>query len=73
MVNFDTGNRPEEVSDKHVLFVEGESEESVDPEIITELFDEMIEVKPLGSSYSIKSVAQALYKYHPTYYFLIDR
>jgi len=33
----------------------------------------MIRIRPLGPSYSVKSVAEALHPFHPTYYFLIDR
>lgn len=58
---------------KHILFVEGENEESFDVEVMAELFDFQITVKPLGPSYSLKDVATALHSHHPDYYFLIDR
>ena len=58
---------------KHVLFVEGKDDQAFDPVVLSELFSEEINVKALGSSPSIRSVAPALHTYHPTYYFLIDR
>ncbi len=69
------GVRSEEVRQNgaHVLFVEGHGEESFDVQIITELFNRELRVETLGPSFSIKSVAQALYPFHPKYYFLIDR
>ena len=63
-------------NERHILFVEGEVENSVDPKSLTNLFlneQTMISIKPLKTSSSIKSVAESLYKYNPTYYFLIDR
>lgn len=57
----------------NVLFVEG-NDDSIDLAIMPILFkNSAIIVEPLGPSYQIKSTAQALYKYHPLYYFLIDR
>ncbi|MDA3787023.1 MAG: hypothetical protein PF503_00775 [Desulfobacula sp.] len=76
MVSLKRGIRAEEVrlQGQHVLFVEGKDRSSVDPKVLGELFGtDTIKIEPLGPSYSIKSVAQALYSYHPTYYFLIDR
>ena len=69
-----TGVRPEEVRQQrqHVLFVEG-TEESVDPLVLGELFQQHISIQTLGPSYSVRSVAEALFPHHPTYYFLIDR
>lgn len=69
-----TGYPPEEVEQgaMHVLFVEG-NENSFDPMVLEELFEGKISIEPLGPSYSVKSVAEALYSSHPTYYFLIDR
>ncbi len=68
-----TGIRPEEVRHQaqHVLFVEGNDENALDPTVLKELLP--IRIEPLGASFSIKSVAEALYPYHDTYYFLIDR
>ncbi|MDM8561482.1 hypothetical protein [Candidatus Parabeggiatoa sp. HSG14] len=60
-------------SDKHVLFVEGKDENAIDPLVLEILLKDIIYVKPMGSSYHVKSVAQALHKHHPDYYFLIDR
>lgn len=51
------------------LFVEG----AVDEYILNILVGDQIAVKPLGPSYSIRDVAQALHHHHPFYYFLIDR
>lgn len=60
-------------SAKHVLFVEGADENSLDPQILSELLSPLpVSVKPLGPSFHIRSAAEALCKYHPTYYFLID-
>lgn len=69
------GVRADEVRFKaqHVLFVEGRNRESIDPKILDELFKNSIRIEPMGPSFSVKSVAQALHNYHPTYYFLIDR
>ena len=68
------GIRSEEVrlQGQHVLFVEG-GKESVDPKVLNELFFNEIRIEPLGPSFSVRSVAEALQPYHPTYYFLIDR
>lgn len=70
-----TGIRSGEVrlQGEHVLFVEGSDEESVDPKVLNELFSNEIRIVPLGPSFSVRSVAEALQPYHPTYYFLIDR
>ncbi|MBT3388587.1 MAG: DUF4435 domain-containing protein [Desulfobacula sp.] len=76
MTSFRRGIRSEEIrlQSQHVLFVEGKDQASVDPKVLRELFDpENIRIEPLGPSFSVKSVAQALYSYHPNYYFLIDR
>ncbi|MDM8522962.1 hypothetical protein QUF80_06270 [Desulfococcaceae bacterium HSG8] len=75
MIQVAKGIRPEEVRQRsrHVLFVEGSGSDSFDPRIIGELFNGMIRIEPLGASYSVKSVAEALHPFHPTYYFLVDR
>ena len=75
MIQVTKGIRPEEVKhrSRHVLFVEGRGSDSFDPQIIGELFGGMIKIETLGASYSVKSVAEALHPFHPTYYFLIDR
>ncbi len=54
------------------MFVEGD-EKSFDCKVLEELFDRKLRIEPLGASFSVKSVAQALSTYHPSYYFLIDR
>ena len=59
---------------EHILFVEGSDENAIDPKVLNILFDmQSIKIMPLGSSSSISSVAKALFRYHPKYYFLIDR
>ena len=75
MLSVRTGIRPEEVRHQaqHVLFVEGNDANALDPTVLKELFDSRIRIEPLGASLSVKSVAEALYPHHPTYYFLIDR
>jgi len=60
----------------HVIFVEGNDDNSIDPFIINTLFtnhDIFVDVKPLGASFHIRSAAQALHPHHPEYYFIIDR
>jgi hypothetical protein len=75
MFGVKTGIRPDEVlfNSQHVLFVEGKDENSIDPAVLNELFDRSLHIETLGPSFSVKSVAEALHSYHPTYYFLIDR
>lgn len=75
MLSFRTSVRPEEVRfhSQHVLFVEGKDGNSVDPRVLSELFDNGLRIEPLGPSFSVKSVAEALYSHHPSYYFLVDR
>lgn len=75
MIGVKTGIRSEEVrlQGQHVLFVEGSGNESVDPKVLNELFSNGVRIEPLGPSFSVRSVAEALQPYHPTYYFLIDR
>ena len=65
---------PDEIKNKwkHVLFVEGDNNASIDPVILKKLLVD-IRIEALGPSYNVKSVAQALYPTHPYYYFLIDR
>ena len=67
--------RPEEVRSggQHVLYVEGKDNNALDTKVLSELLDPRLQIKALGPSFSVKSVAQALYPHHPTYYFLIDR
>ncbi|MYA37127.1 MAG: hypothetical protein F4030_12850 [Gammaproteobacteria bacterium] len=75
MISANTGIRAEEVrfQSQHVLFVEGKDQNSIDPEVLKELFNRNIRIETLGPSYSVRSVAEALHIHHPTYYFLIDR
>ena len=56
-----------------ILFVEGNNPDSFDRKTLEALFEGKIRVESLGPSSNIKSVAEAFYKYHPKYYFLIDR
>ena len=75
MLSVRTGIRPEEVRHQaqHVLFVEGKDKNALDPTVLKELLDPRVRIEPLGASFSVKSVAEALHPHHPTYYFLIDR
>jgi len=57
---------------KHVLFVEG-SDDSFDIKTLSQLLDGDMKIEPLGASHSLTHVAKSLFKFHPTYYFLIDR
>jgi hypothetical protein len=60
----------------HTLFVEGQNESANDPTFLKHLFDGepvIPDVKPMKTSSSIKSVAESLFVYNPTYYFLVDR
>lgn len=78
MVDVKTGVHPDRVRQQasHRLFVEGESDESFDVQVIQALLDRSgvnIKVQPLGPSYRIRGAAEALHCVHPDYYFLIDR
>lgn len=75
MIRVQKGGRSEDVKfqAKHTLFVEGKDKNSVDPKVLNALLEKEIRIEPLGASFSVNSVAEALYPYHPTYYFLIDR
>ena len=75
MLKVKTGIRSEEVRHEvqHILFVEGRDRKSMDPKVLNELFSNEVLIEPLGPSYSVRSVAEALQLNHPTYYFLIDR
>lgn len=75
MIQVAQGRPSEDVrqGSRHVLFVEGSRGDSFDPQIIGELFEGRIRIKPLGPSYNVRSVAEALHPFHPSYYFLIDR
>lgn len=59
---------------EHILYVEGGSDDSLDPRVLSRLFrDTPLRVRPLGAANNIKSAAEALAVHHPNYYFLIDR
>lgn len=61
----------------HSIFVEGSSDEEIDPVVIKELLRvnglTQVDVKPMGGCENVRSAAQALIRHHPSYYFLIDR
>ncbi len=59
----------------HTLWVEGKDEDSgFDVAVLNELLgDTGITIKGLGPSSNIRSVAEALHRDHPDYYFLVDR
>lgn len=75
MINVRHDVRSEEVRNDagHVLFIEGASQDAIDPKVLNSLFSSQLRIEPLGPSFSVKSVAEALHPHHPTYYFLIDR
>lgn len=75
MIAVKKGIRAEEVrlGSQHVLFVEGRDTDAVDPKVLNEFFEDRIRIETLGPSFSVRSVAEALFIHHPTYYFLIDR
>ena len=75
MISVKKSIRSEEIRfrGEHILFVEGKDKNAVDPKVLSQLFDNKIRVEPLGASFSVKSVSEALYLHHPSYYFLIDR
>ena len=64
-------------SASHKVFVEGSTDEEIDPIVISELLRinglTQIEVRPMGSCDNVRSAAQTLIRHHPAYYFLIDR
>jgi hypothetical protein len=55
-----------------VLFVEG-NPDGLDVTVLRELLSPRVRVASLGPSYSVRSVAEALHKEHPNYWFVIDR
>ncbi len=75
MITVSRRPRPGDVRHRagHVLFVEGSGRNALDPKVLKELRDLDIRVEPLGASFHVSSVAEALHEYHPTYYFLVDR
>lgn len=76
MASIKRGFEPEEIrqSAKYTLFVEGSSDEAIDPQVLSYLLQDItIQVKPLGPSSHIRSAAESFHKYHPFYYFLVDR
>ena len=73
MPSVKTGISSEEVLHQHVLFVEDNDANALDPTVLKELFDPPLRIEPLGASFSVKSVAEALHPHHRKYYFLIDR
>ncbi len=64
------------VPPRHFLFVEGDSQQSIDPTVFEVLFEDQltsITIRPIGASFHVKSAAQAMARHHPHYYFLVDR
>ena len=57
---------------KHVLYVEG-NDDGLDVAVLQALLTPKIRVKPLLASHNIRSAAAALHRYHPEYWFIIDR
>lgn len=66
----------ENINQGGTLFVEGK-DDKIDPTIIQKLLNknklDMLDVKAMGGCKNVNSAAEALFKHHPTYYFLIDR
>lgn len=62
-----------EQDEKHKLFVEGNDSNGFDRAVLQKVLNNLVKIESMGPSYHIKSVAQALYPSHPTYYFLVDR
>ena len=75
MIGVRTPVGPDEVrfDARHVLFVEGRGDDAVDPTVLRELLGNRLRIEPLGASFSVTSVAEALHPFHPNYYFLVDR
>jgi hypothetical protein len=79
MPDIQVGTRPESVEFRAgvVLFVEGSGDSrrpSLDVQVFADLMRPLdLRVEPLGAAFSLTSVAQALRKQHPNYYFVIDR
>lgn len=64
-------------SARHKLFVEGATDEEIDPSVLRELLTRnglsQIEIVATGGCSNIRNAADALLREHPTYYFLTDR
>lgn len=76
MVDIKRGAEPEgfRQNAEHTLFVEGGNDNAIDPEVLKLLLKNIpIQIKAMGPSSHIRSVAEALHKHHPHYYFLVDR
>ena len=75
MIGVRTPVGPEEVrfAAGHVLFVEGRGDDAIDPTVLRVLLGNQLRIEPLGASFSVTSVAEALHQFHPNYYFLVDR
>ena len=63
---------------QHTLFVEGSNDDGFDTVVLKTLLRQdarldALSVKALGSCSNMRSAAEALFRVHPTYYFLIDR
>jgi len=75
MVEVRTGVAEEDIrrDAKHALFVEGKDKNAIDPTVLRSLLPSSVRILALGPSFYVRSVAEALYRHHPFYYFLIDR
>ena len=75
MIGIRTSVESEEVrfDARHVLFVEGRGNDAIDPTVLRGILGNHLRIEPLGASFSVTSVAEALHPFHPNYYFLIDR
>ncbi len=58
----------------HILFVEGETLDSLDPKVFDSLLgDTGIGIRPLGPCRYVQSASEALHRLNPNFYFIIDR
>ncbi|MCY3626429.1 MAG: hypothetical protein OXG88_02175 [Gammaproteobacteria bacterium] len=74
MRDYKSDIRPDEINhqSKHRLYVEGD-EDSFDYFALNILFENKLSIKPLGPVFYLKSAAEAFYRDHPNYYYLVDR
>ena len=64
MIGVRTPVGPEEVrfDAGHVLFVEGRGDDAIDPTVLRVLLGNQLRIEPLGASFSVTSVAEALHQ-----------
>ncbi|MBF0624183.1 MAG: hypothetical protein HQL82_05190 [Magnetococcales bacterium] len=75
MIAVKVGGNADEVHQgaaRYKLFVEGR-DDGVDAEGLKVLLENRIDIEVMGPSFHLRSVASALHRHHPTYFFLIDR